>query len=144
MRRRRSGFRKEKAIMLTSSALVLTALTATGFYVRNAGKAEEEQIIDFSELEKETENLDTAVLEDPDPVYDMYGQILPEEGLLEEHQDTAQQEMTQQTDEMQSVNGQIDTGELDYDPNVTKPGCDHKCKLCYRTHCRWRNTDYED
>ena len=34
--------------------------------------------------------------------------------------------------------------ELDYDPNVTKPGCDHKCKLCYRTHCRWRNTDYED
>ncbi len=33
---------------------------------------------------------------------------------------------------------------LDYDPNVTKPGCDHKCKLCYRTHCRWRNTDYED
>ena len=34
--------------------------------------------------------------------------------------------------------------ELDYDPNVTKPGCDHKCKLCYRTHCRWRNTNYED
>ena len=34
--------------------------------------------------------------------------------------------------------------ELDYDPNVTKPGCDHQCKLCYRTHCRWRNTDYED
>ena len=34
--------------------------------------------------------------------------------------------------------------ELGYDPNVTKPGCDHKCKTCYRTHCRWRNTDYED
>ena len=34
--------------------------------------------------------------------------------------------------------------ELDYDPNVTKPGCDHKCKTCYRTHCRWRNTNYED
>ena len=34
--------------------------------------------------------------------------------------------------------------ELGYDPNVTKPGCDHKCKTCYRKHCRWRNTDYED
>ncbi|MBO5994304.1 MAG: glutamate mutase L [Firmicutes bacterium] len=34
--------------------------------------------------------------------------------------------------------------EVDYNPNETKPGCDHKCKTCYRTHCRWRNTDYED
>ncbi len=34
--------------------------------------------------------------------------------------------------------------ELGYNPNETKPGCDHKCKLCYRTHCRWRNTNYED
>ncbi len=34
--------------------------------------------------------------------------------------------------------------EIDYDPNKRRPGCDRKCKLCYRTHCRWRNTNYED
>ena len=34
--------------------------------------------------------------------------------------------------------------EVDYDPNKRRPGCDRKCKLCYRTHCRWRNTNYED
>ena len=34
--------------------------------------------------------------------------------------------------------------ESDYDPNRRKPGCDRKCKLCYRTHCRWRDTNYED
>ena len=38
MRRRRSSFRKEKAIMLASSCLVLTALTVTGLYVRNQRK----------------------------------------------------------------------------------------------------------
>ena len=43
MRRRRSSFRKEKAIMLASSCLVLTALTVTGLYVRNLGKEEEQE-----------------------------------------------------------------------------------------------------
>ena len=51
-RRRRSSFRKEKAIMLVSSCLVLTALTATGLYVRNRGQEKEEDnyIVDFTTL----------------------------------------------------------------------------------------------
>lgn len=109
-RRRRSSFRKEKAIMLTSSALVLTALTATGFYVRNLGKVEEEQIIDFSDLEEETAveqaqgNSDEAAAEEP--VYDMYGQMITEEDLMVQHQ--------------QAAVGDVDSGELDYDPGFTE------------------------
>ena len=53
-RRRRSSFRKEKAIMLVSSCLVLTALTATGLYVRNRGQEKEEDkyIVDFTTLDE--------------------------------------------------------------------------------------------
>ena len=53
-RRRRSSFRKEKAIMLVSSCLVLTALTATGLYVRNRGQEKEEDnyIVDFTSLDE--------------------------------------------------------------------------------------------
>jgi len=49
----RNGQRKERAIMIASSVLVLTALTVTGVYVRN-GKGEEQDggyTIDFSSLE---------------------------------------------------------------------------------------------
>ena len=56
MRRRRSSFRKEKAIMLASSCLVLGALTVTGLYVRNLGEEEpEENVVDFTALEDEEE-----------------------------------------------------------------------------------------
>ena len=53
-RRRRSSFRKEKAIMLVSSCLVLTALTATGLYVRNRGQEKEEDnyIVDLTTLDE--------------------------------------------------------------------------------------------
>ena len=53
-RRRRTSFRKEKAIMLVSSCLVLTALTATGLYVRNRGQEKEEDnyIVDFTTLDE--------------------------------------------------------------------------------------------
>ena len=58
MRRRRSSFRKEKAIMLASSCLVLTALTVTGLYVRNLGEEEpEENVVDFTALEDGEESL---------------------------------------------------------------------------------------
>ena len=59
MRRRRSSFRREKAIMLASSCLVLTALTVTGLYVRNLGKEDEpeENVVDFTALEDEEESL---------------------------------------------------------------------------------------
>ena len=50
-RRRRSSFRKEKAIMLVSSCLVLTALTATGLYVRNKSQDKEDgYVVDFRRL----------------------------------------------------------------------------------------------
>lgn len=53
-RRRRSSYRKEKAIMLVSSCLVLTALTATGLYVKNRGQEKEEDnyIVDFTTLDE--------------------------------------------------------------------------------------------
>ncbi|HJA92215.1 MAG TPA: peptidoglycan DD-metalloendopeptidase family protein [Candidatus Eisenbergiella merdipullorum] len=52
MRRRRSSFRKEKAIMLVSSCLVLAAMTVTGLYVRNLGEEEpEDNVVDFTALE---------------------------------------------------------------------------------------------
>lgn len=50
----KSGQRKERAIMIASSVLVLSALTITGVYVRN-GKDEEQDggyTIDFSSLEE--------------------------------------------------------------------------------------------
>ena len=53
-RRRRSSFRKEKAILLVSSCLVLTALTATGLYVRNRGQEKEEDnySVNFTTLDE--------------------------------------------------------------------------------------------
>lgn len=59
MKRNRNGVRKERIIMLASSALVLTALTVTGVFVRsNRQKEEESNVIDFSVIEGET--LETA------------------------------------------------------------------------------------
>ncbi|MBQ6806545.1 MAG: M23 family metallopeptidase [Lachnospiraceae bacterium] len=56
MRRNRNGARKERIIMLASSALVLTALTVTGVFVRsNRTKEEENNVVDFSVIEAETE-----------------------------------------------------------------------------------------
>lgn len=52
-RRRRPTQKKEKFIMLASSLFVLSALTLTGFYVkeRNNNKLEKENSVDFSMLE---------------------------------------------------------------------------------------------
>ena len=52
MRRRRPNQKKEKFIMLASSLFVLSALTLTGFYVkeRNNNKLEKENSVDFSML----------------------------------------------------------------------------------------------
>lgn len=52
MRRNRNGVRKERIIMLASSALVLTALTVTGVFVRsNRRNNDESGIVDFSVIE---------------------------------------------------------------------------------------------
>ena len=64
MRRKRTGgknsaYRREKAIMTASVVLVLAAMTVTGISVyRNHQKTQEEEqhIVDFSKLEKETQS----------------------------------------------------------------------------------------
>ena len=52
-RRNRNSIRKERIIMLTSSVLVLTALTVTGVFVRRNNNAEnEDYVVDFEAIEK--------------------------------------------------------------------------------------------
>lgn len=56
MRRNRNGVRKERIIMLASSALVLTALTVTGVFVRSSHqKSNENNVLDFSAIENGAE-----------------------------------------------------------------------------------------
>ena len=72
MKRNRNGVRKERIIMLASSALVLTALTGTGVFVRsNRQKEEESNVIDFSVIEGETLETADAALgnEDLDTIF---------------------------------------------------------------------------
>lgn len=66
MKRNRNGVRKERIIMLASSALVLTALTVTGVFVRSSRQKEDEgNVIDFSVIESETmETADAALAEE--------------------------------------------------------------------------------
>ena len=52
MRRNRNGVKKERIIMLTSSVLVLAALTVTGVFVRSNRQADEgSNVVDFSAIE---------------------------------------------------------------------------------------------
>lgn len=63
MKRRKSGgsHRREKAVMLASTVLVLTAMTVTGVYVYSSRPEEPEgNVVDFSALEQETEEVAEA------------------------------------------------------------------------------------
>lgn len=52
-RRNRNSIRKERIIMMTSSVLVLTALTVTGIFVKRNNNAEKEDyVVDFEAIEK--------------------------------------------------------------------------------------------
>ncbi|MBD5521943.1 MAG: peptidoglycan DD-metalloendopeptidase family protein [Lachnospiraceae bacterium] len=52
MRKNRNGVRKERIIMLASAALVLTALTVTGVFVRSNRRTDEgNNVVDFSAIE---------------------------------------------------------------------------------------------
>lgn len=52
VRRNRNSVRKERAIMLASSVLVLTALTVTGVFVKRNNNAEKEDyVVDFEAIE---------------------------------------------------------------------------------------------
>ncbi|MDE5866059.1 MAG: hypothetical protein K2H31_05610 [Lachnospiraceae bacterium] len=66
MKRNRNGVSKERIIMLASAALVLTALTATGIFVRSNRQIEEESnVLYFSAIEHGedylTEEVDEAL-----------------------------------------------------------------------------------
>ena len=50
--RRKSNQKREKYIMLASSLFVLSALTMTGFYVKERNKPQQENSVDFSKLER--------------------------------------------------------------------------------------------
>lgn len=55
-RRNRNTMKKERIIMLASSVFVLTALTMTGFYVKERNKENNDgYLVDMSALEKKTE-----------------------------------------------------------------------------------------
>ncbi len=59
MKRRRRNQKREKAVLFLSSLFVLTALTMTGLYVKGQKQeAEEEYMVDLSNLEGETNSLD--------------------------------------------------------------------------------------
>lgn len=70
--RRRNGYdrkqaaKKERAIMLVSSAFVLTALTLTGFYVKENNKKEQFDgyTVDFSSLENNVNNKYNEITQD--------------------------------------------------------------------------------
>ena len=53
MKRRKSGYQKEKMIMIASSVLVMAAMTVTGVYIYRNGQAQEpeDNVVDFSVLE---------------------------------------------------------------------------------------------
>ena len=66
MKRRRKNHKRERMIMLCSSVLVLTALTATGIYVKEKSHSQNDgYVVDLSELENE--EMDLMVAEDPIP-----------------------------------------------------------------------------
>lgn len=67
MRRNRNGVGKERIIMLASSALVLTALTVTGVFVRSSRQKEDESnVVDFSVIENSVEESAENIMSDED------------------------------------------------------------------------------
>ena len=67
MRKNRNGIRKERIIMLASSALVLTALTVTGVFVRsNRQKEDEGNVVDFSVIENNVQENAENIMSDED------------------------------------------------------------------------------
>lgn len=64
MKRNRNGVSKERIVMLASAALVLTALTATGIFVRSNRQLEEESnVLDFSAIENGEDTLTEEIEE---------------------------------------------------------------------------------
>lgn len=53
MRRKKNSLRKERIIMISASAFVLTALTMAGVYVREQSRKSDEYRVDLSELDEQ-------------------------------------------------------------------------------------------
>lgn len=54
MRRKKNNLRRERIIMISASAFVLTALTMAGVYVREQSKVNDEYRVDLNELDGQT------------------------------------------------------------------------------------------
>lgn len=122
MRRNRNGIRKERIIMLASSALVLTALTVTGVFVRsNRQKEDGGNVVDFSVIENSTqesaenimsdEDLDTLFAEvgtddlDYDPYFQEANSGHVENPGLTQSKKTTGSETTTESDELEEESG---------------------------------------
>lgn len=122
MRRNRNGIRKERIIMLASSALVLTALTVTGVFVRsNRQKEDGGNVVDFSVIENSTqesaenimsdEDLDTLFAEvgtddlDYDPYFQEANSGHVENPGLTQSKKTAGSEAGEESDELEEESG---------------------------------------
>ncbi len=122
MRRNRNGIRKERIIMLASSALVLTALTVTGVFVRRNRQTEEKgNVVDFSVIESSVrenseniipdEDLDTLFAEvgtddlDYDPYFQEANSGHVENPGLTQSKKTAETEADEESDELEQESG---------------------------------------
>ena len=94
-RRSRGGAKKEKVIMALSSVFVLSALTVTGFVIREKGQEQNDgYVVDFSTIENESAEL-----------------AKNEGGTIQEIAETPQAEKVQGTEE-----SPVTADDLDYDP----------------------------
>lgn len=86
MRRRRKNQKREKMIMLCSSAFVLTALTMTGLYVKEKNQTQDDgYVVDLSQLEPEnTDSYAAADQESPDSAEVSSAKVKNQDDLLED------------------------------------------------------------
>lgn len=79
----RNNAKKERIIMIASSAFVLTALTMTGIYMKsnNAEQKDDGYTIDFTALEDNVSDKYQEIAQNGNEGQDMSGDMLPEAGL---------------------------------------------------------------
>lgn len=71
MRRRRSSDKKEKAVMIASSVLVLGALTVTGLYIYQAGNTEPKEEYQVEMAQEEESSQELAGVHEADELEDL-------------------------------------------------------------------------
>lgn len=115
-RRSREGAKKEKVVMVLSSVFVLTALTVTGFVMREKGQEQEEgYVVDFSTIESES----TQLAKNDGGTVQQIGEIPQVEGVqgIEESAVTADDldydPYYQETNSLNVENGEIEEQNAD-------------------------------